>query len=153
MLARWGSQAPTIWQFSALMADGEPSRQSPRSMMILYAVEAQVNDVAEEVGGIWWGCNFFMICSSCARAAQNGHEMTWAWAAGTTRGLQKLQGIHYFCNHLCNFGCKKTARIMQRRLGSWHILWSESLSVTCVLIPPQICNMGCKSGLTSLYLL
>ena len=52
MLARRRLQAPMIWQFSALMADGEPSRQSPRSMTILYAVEAQVNDVAEEVGGI-----------------------------------------------------------------------------------------------------
>lgn len=51
MLARRRLQAPMIWQFSALMADGDGS-QSPRSMTILYAVEAQVNDVAEEVGGI-----------------------------------------------------------------------------------------------------
>ena len=36
--------------FSALIPDGEPPRPSLRSMVILYAVEAEVNDVAEEEG-------------------------------------------------------------------------------------------------------
>ena len=95
----------------------------------------------------------WVVLRRALRETQNVTKRPRAWVNGTTRGLQKLQGIHSFCNHLCNLGCKKTARIMQRRLGSWDILWSESRSITCVLVPPQICNMGCKSGLTCLYLL
>lgn len=65
-------------EFSALIADGEPSRPSPRSMMTLYAMEAEVNDVAEEVGGyIRWSCIFydlfFVVLWERPKTSRNDH--------------------------------------------------------------------------------